>query len=217
MPGKGVGRKRLCPCDACDGAAIDYRAFKKHAEQIAAGARTRAPPYGFGLGDEDPGQAKSSWPPRRKALAATVDIDADQGSVRRDVHAKTVAAAVEVVELVAEGTVTVTGAEALLKLMSKKFNTILEEHGEGSIPRSWYMASKLGLDGKAPKFFNRDFCNGISAGRKKHAEYLFPEDVGHTTCPTCRRYVLTLITRSRNAPNSTYVPGPVFCSYDTVL
>ena len=191
MPKKGTGRKKMCPCDECGGVAIDHRAFKKHAGEIATGSRNRAPPYGFGLGDDDPDRAKSLWPPRRQVLAAAADVRcADQCDHDVDnVHKHTVAAALEVVELVAEGTVTVTGAEALLTVMARKFNRVLEEHDEGTIPRSWYMAMKLGLDGKRPKKFFRDFCNGTSAGRPEHAEYLFPEDVDQTRCPTCRRYI----------------------------
>ena len=186
MPGRGAGRKRKCPCIECDGAGIDHRRWKKHADEIATGARKRSAPYGFGLGDDlDPGRAKSKWPPERESPADAPDLHPD--STRRGVHEKTVAAALEVVELVAQGTCTVTGAEAMLKVMARMFNVALDEQDEGAIPQSWYHAMKLGLDGKRPKFFFRDFCNGKSAGRKRHAEHLFPEDPRKTKCPTCRK------------------------------
>ena len=209
------GRKRRCPCEECQtvGPAgtvhlVDPRTVKKHCEEIAAGTRRKALPYGFGLGDEDAEASgiKSAWPAARQqdqAEGQDLDQDEDKGP-RSQAHANTVAAALEVVELVAQGTCTVTGAQAMLKCMATHFNEVLQDTDEGNIPQSWYMAMKLGLDGTKPKFFWRDFCNGVCAGYEKHPEHIFPDDSTEDKCPKCR-YAFSIYTNSQRPVPLSYV------------
>lgn len=108
-------------------------------------------------------------------------------------------AAQEVCELVAQGSINVTGAQAVLRALSARFNNLLPPGEE--IPSSWYKCMKLGLDGLEPKLLLRDFC--------PECDYLFPmggdySDIDYEFCPQCAERT-RLDTKRKPARQSYYI------------
>jgi hypothetical protein len=71
------------------------------------------------------------------------------------------------------------------------------------IPRSWYMAQKTiqqVQDLDETKTFFRHFCNGESAGKQTHKDFLFPVDPMEAICPSCR-FLEPRRTRTCITPN----------------
>lgn len=82
----------------------------------------------------------------------------------------------EVVELVSRGVVTVTGAQAMIKVTYANYNEYLPE--DMDLPPSWFMAKKLGVAERDIKYFTRDFC--------VDCDYAFPVDKTVHKCPECK-------------------------------
>ena len=175
-------QKRHCACLECDGKrgredGVYPALWKKHAEEMARGSRPRRHPVGFAEGGQPAAAELLHWPSDRDPAI----INNGEGGVLSE----TLQCAIEAVELVASGKVTVTGADSMLKCLSRRFNPHLQKDAP-KIPPSWHLALKMGIDGHEPKFIWRDFCNGTSANRAAHDDYLFPAPPGEKKCPTCR-------------------------------
>jgi hypothetical protein len=89
-----------------------------------------------------------------------------------------------VAELVGEGAIGVAGAEAVLKITADAYNDHLPPGKQ--VPTSWYMCRQVAMEGHEPLWFQRDFCNGSSAGKVEHADHLFPEELEEQVCPQCK-------------------------------
>jgi hypothetical protein len=154
--GHAARKSRPCPCEKCDGRVRDYRTWNKHANEIAQGSRLRA----LGPGFNTPALLDNKLvPDAPDALPAAAQYS------------------MEMVELVAEGTVTKTAMNTILQSTSKHYGEHLPD--EVQIPTSWYKAEKIGTDGAKPHWFRRDFC--------PKCDHLFSVDEHDNVCPKCKK------------------------------
>jgi hypothetical protein len=164
---------RECPCTECGqnplGPYRDLRAWKRHAEQIARGTRFRA----AGIGREATAAAAAEIPAAVEQADQHLEEEIEDNPAFEMDDTEEWHYAMEMAELVANSTATVTGMEAMLKATHKRYEKHLPEGI--SIPTSWYMAKKLACEGKEPKWFTRDFC--------PDCDHLFDVDETDTECP----------------------------------
>ena len=159
----GGRSSRLCPCVGCEAnPVVDNRTWKAHAAQIANGTRHRA----AGIG-RAPAVAVPA-PPQPAAADEEIEDEGVPTTIER-------AFSMEMAELVANGTVRVSGMEAVLKAAHCRYEGHLPE--EVHLPPSWYMAKKEAISGLEPKWFTRDFC--------PECDHLFALDTADTECPRC--------------------------------
>jgi hypothetical protein len=92
--------------------------------------------------------------------------------------------ALQIAELVGEEAIGVAVAEAALKITADAYNEHLPPGKK--VTTSWYMRRKKAMDAHEPDWFRRDYCNGVSAGKKEHADHLFVVDLEARVCPQCR-------------------------------
>ena len=143
--------KSACPCAQCTRSGNrlhDNRTVKRHTEEIAQGLRKRARPNVYGGapaaatdsdgGDSDggssaevPDKTDAGWPGEavRNDLESAADSDFESASGEEGdelwADALREETSVEVSELVGDGTVRMTGADAILKVISRKYNPLL--------------------------------------------------------------------------------------------
>ena len=131
---------RPCPCELCRGVAVLKRQWQRHAERIARGELQRW----RGEAGDDPLLQNSPPPPAPPAPEAPPN--------------PCTRFAIQLTELVARNLVSVTGAEAMLKITHDAVQGMLPDECEFNVPSSWHRCKKLALDGVEPKWFARDFC-----------------------------------------------------------
>jgi rubrerythrin len=152
--------QRMCPCVNCIASPIvDSRTWADHAGQIARGERARAT-------DAQPCAVAAQVQP---ALDDQIESDSEEEDCTGIFYA------MEMAELVATGKVNVTGMQDVLKATSARYQPHLPEGV--NIPKSWYKARKIAVDGREPKFFTLDFC--------PECDHLFEEDADDDHCPDC--------------------------------
>ena len=142
-----IGRmgKRPCPCVQCERSGNnlhDCRTVKKHTQEIAQGLRKRARPNVYGGapaaadsdgGDSDggrsfevPDKTDAGWPGEAVRNDSESGADSDSETAPGEEWAALrEETSVEVTELVGDGTVRMTGADAILKVVSSKYNPLL--------------------------------------------------------------------------------------------
>ena len=131
----------------CGNKEVDGRTVKKHAEEMARGNRKRAPAPGH-----------SMVPPEEELEHVAVREESDADEEELDPVAEMNAFCQEIVELVAEGTLTQMGAEAMLKVTHHRLQPALPE--DYVVPCSWYKCrTSAGKTIPAIVHFERHFCS----------------------------------------------------------
>ena len=162
-----MGRKRsLCPCEECEQSPFVTKGiWRSHAAEIGRGTRAR----------------RVRLPINELFSAGPVQGPVEEKKeVEQDPTAEHYSA--ELTELVADGTIGVTGAECILKATHKNYASHLA--AGVTLPPSWHTAKKLATKGKTALWFTRDFC--------PKCDHLFQLDKKDVHCPRCdkdTRYV----------------------------
>lgn len=158
-----------CFCTVCKGDVVQGKTAKKHAWQMEIGTRQAYIPAPAAA-------APAAEPP---AAEDPVPIEELAPENEDSLFQKSKNFAFQVAELVAQGLINITGADAVLKLVSRTVQPWLPE--EMQLPRSWYLCRKLALDGKEPKYITRDFC--------PECDYLYDDNSTQRVCPDCPKAV----------------------------
>jgi hypothetical protein len=146
--------------------------WRRHTQEIATGKRKR-----WEANDDESAEEPAH------AEEAQAEDDGKFDDAR--------AFAFEVVELVSQGLVNVTGAEAVLKVVHDRFEKHMPAYVP-PIPKSWHRCKGMALDGKEPKFIERHFC--------PKADHLFPLDPKVRRCPECLPHIERRYARGTKNP-----------------
>lgn len=126
--------KRKCGCMECHGDVVSAAKWYRHRKQVALGERqdaaplTRAQPQKAPVAtttSQEDEAIKHAWPPKSD-VSGTCEVHEAGDHARehelgrkKHAHTDTVDTSLQVLELVAGGTMTVTGADQMLKLMAR--------------------------------------------------------------------------------------------------
>jgi hypothetical protein len=144
---------------------VERRKWHRHAEKIARGVLQRW------QGEAEPAEPDRAENNKNEVPAAAEDEPDDFDPSSRF--------AIQLTELVANNKITVTGAEAVLKVTHDSVDPFLQPGCDFELPTSWYKCRKLAVDGCEPEWFTRDFC--------PKCDYLFPDSsrCRRSRCPEC--------------------------------
>ena len=160
---------RPCPCWEHKNAYVPKSTQMRHLQEIARGVRPRW---------QGPNSSENDLEIEERQLQVLDEDNEDEkNSDDSEAHNfKTcINFAYEFIELVATNLISITGAEAILKITHHNYQKHLPQGID--IPPSWYMCKKFTLDGKEPKYFTRDFC--------PKCDYLYGAKSRRTYCPVC--------------------------------
>ena len=144
------GRYMLCPCTVCHNKSVSRTTWRLHTHEIANGSRLRH------------GAAPAKNP--------------DPDPVLPVAETPAVLYAMEVAEQVATKRVTASGADAMLKITSKRWAEHIHEE-EDPPPGTWYLCKEQAMQGRKLKSFARHFC--------PNCDNLFAFSLGVRVCPKC--------------------------------
>ena len=153
---------RACPCAEHKNAFVPGETYRRHIQEITRGVRQRW----NGTEELEEDAATASAAPASLQQNTAIDEN-DFETCLQFAH--------EILELVAQNLLSITGAEAVLKITHKNYQELLPDGFK--IPPTWYMCKKFAMDGDEPIYFTRDFC--------PKCDYLYSAKSKRTYCPIC--------------------------------
>ena len=163
-------KQQPCPCWEHKNELAPRSTYRRHIQEIARGERARW------TGDDTQSDETQNDTQTDVTQEEAVNLNLPEKEVQSDaVNSTCLNFTHEITELVSQNLLTVTGAEAVLKIVHANYQEHLKEGY--NIPTSWYKCKKLAMDGNEPVYFTRDFCSVC--------DYLYSVNSKRTYCPEC--------------------------------
>ena len=153
-------RSYMCPCNECKDWAVDRSTYRRHASELAAGTRQRFVRWeNEELKDETQKDVVSLK--KKDSVDSVVDSDIEHSEENEDVRKARIDAslmAMEIVEEVSRGRLTITGADSVLRIFRQRMEAAYGTEAGKQYPSSWYKCRKLAVDGREPIYSRVYFC-----------------------------------------------------------